>query len=663
MRNENLEPRASQEVRREMMVWLRDTVQFDRVFFFGVGIAVWGYIIFCVLLDYDKNWMHPAMVIDYHPAALQTGKRFVLEDLWRGFDYMGFDGAPRGRFLSYFMVIPNEKFRLWLFERVPPHPSLSITWLFSLVLSPILLFKVALNSGCGRKGAWIAVLLYLLSAGFLSNVTLLVLPAKPLANFFVILCLFLGSKIYLSTSISRDFSKKDLAQFVTMLCLIYVSFFTDETAWFIYGCVPVLYPEIFLYGKKKILRGVLFLSTFPLYLAFLTFLAPLITTKLGFGDFDFWAYAIKDNPGLTVATVMELMPKNALNLIKSYFFFTEGSTVRTIGSFLILIPLFYSAFKISLSQKLTFIKMMAVLFLFIVFNSFIMSRHMQVTPNSYLYGGLFSIFLVLPISLLLRYDKRILGVVNKICFVVLLLFFVQRFNQINSEWKYGHTRAARHVGEAMESSDGLDFKKLVSKMHDSRPTEFKKILEAWRSRNNKTFLFDHYAASFSPRDLWLFDELRRIGPDGCEMVHNGSFESGTVGWRATSCTLRSIPGGQNGDCLQITRQGGDWQQAFQDLCLEAGKTYRVVFYVKSGTSRDEAFKVAVADVGGIAGHDEGTSSVAWTRYSFSFKARYPSTSIFLVKKTATEGTMLFDSVSCEEITPDAKMAEEKLSEG
>jgi hypothetical protein len=123
-----------------------------------------------------------------------------------------------------------------------------------------------------------------------------------------------------------------------------------------------------------------------------------------------------------------------------------------------------------------------------------------------------------------------------------------------------------------------------------------------------------------------------------------------TGWTANNCTPTQQAGGQAGNCIQIDSTGGDNQSVNHPVTLTVGKSYRVSAYVKSGTSGDDAFQFAATSYEGCV---EGTSSAAWTQYTFDFVAKTANNSIYLIKNTthaASPGTMLFDTVTVYELT-------------
>ncbi len=147
------------------------------------------------------------------------------------------------------------------------------------------------------------------------------------------------------------------------------------------------------------------------------------------------------------------------------------------------------------------------------------------------------------------------------------------------------------------------------------------------------------------------------------MISNGGFDSSTSGWVAMNagCTLASIAGGQDDNCLELTRVSGSMQFAMPVLNLTVieGETYRVTVWVKSGTSGDESFHVDITgDEWALLSIIEGTTSDTWTQYQASFVATaYQVTEgfkVYLRKNTSTAGTMLFDSVSMQRVSSGEK---------
>lgn len=104
-------------------------------------------------------------------------------------------GAPRiTRTLSSAFDLGDTYFRNWFHANVFPHPSISITWLFSLVLSPILLFRAMRNTGYSSLLSSCGVAIYLSLPGVLSLVAMDFRTGKALAMFSFVLIFYLMSR-------------------------------------------------------------------------------------------------------------------------------------------------------------------------------------------------------------------------------------------------------------------------------------------------------------------------------------------------------------------------------------------------------------------------------------------------------------------------------------
>ena len=141
---------------------------------------------------------------------------------------------------------------------------------------------------------------------------------------------------------------------------------------------------------------------------------------------------------------------------------------------------------------------------------------------------------------------------------------------------------------------------------------------------------------------------------GGSLVVNGGFDSATTGWvDAFNASLANVSGGQTGNCLEITRSGGSYQtaRASANIATVVGKLYELSVWVKSGTSGDEAFIAGYYDGSSQFTLIEGTSSGSWVQYTAVFEATVTTTKPVLQKMTSTAGTMLFDTVTLNEVSP------------
>ncbi|MFH0924236.1 MAG: DUF2341 domain-containing protein [bacterium] len=155
-------------------------------------------------------------------------------------------------------------------------------------------------------------------------------------------------------------------------------------------------------------------------------------------------------------------------------------------------------------------------------------------------------------------------------------------------------------------------------------------------------------------EQWLIDDvsLKRTSELlGSELVTNGDFTTDTTNWGIEHGSIASVTGGQSGNCLEVTRIDYGYQYAYQNLTVAAGKLYKFLGYVKSGTSGNQGFQVAMYDTvtTSIIKVLSGTTSDSWIQVSGYFVSGSNSARIYVKKNSLTDGTMLFDGVSVREV--------------
>jgi hypothetical protein len=199
--------------------------------------------------------MHPEMAM-HESYVLNNGSQLQIKDIARSFEWRAFEYAPRPtRPLSSLMEMVDIKFRVWLWNFYFPHPSLSLTWLFSLILSPILLYLFFKNINIPTNSALASIALYLISPGLLSCVFMMFRPAKPMTSF---LCI---AAFYLASSPRKNY--------LFLLATILMGIFFDESAILIIPFIFILFPE--LLRNKTIQKGTLIIALLFFSLQFYVF--------------------------------------------------------------------------------------------------------------------------------------------------------------------------------------------------------------------------------------------------------------------------------------------------------------------------------------------------------------------------------------------------------
>ncbi|MGA3017206.1 MAG: carbohydrate binding domain-containing protein [Bryobacteraceae bacterium] len=195
-------------------------------------------------------------------------------------------------------------------------------------------------------------------------------------------------------------------------------------------------------------------------------------------------------------------------------------------------------------------------------------------------------------------------------------------------------QTALYVGLIGESADEVEFEAQDLRSHNI----------PFRQLDQRTI------SSGSYKIYWRLLEVSQVPRTA---LVNGDFESGTAPWAGGWATLRTVGGGQSGKCLELEGERGDSQFAMEwnALKLKPGSNYRLLAWVKSGSSGDERFRVGLWDSreNRWVAYRDGTATGAWIQYTIDFTAASSHVlSCELMKNSRTKGSMLFDSV---EIVP------------
>ncbi len=478
----------------------REALYYKAIFFLAAL-----YISF-LLCNYGLQWMNPELSL-YIPRALQNGTNFRLDDILRGFDWLRFDGTARARFVDHFFMILNIKFRVWLWNFIPPHPSLSLIWIF-LFFSAILFYKLIYNLTKSRNAAWAGLSLFLLSKGFLNSISMIFHPGKPLVIFLTVFCLYLTSQIVQNLHQREFFSMKSIILYLILLVSMVVAFFTDETGWFIFICLPVLFPSLFLIPKKRIIIIYTYTTTFIFFLFFVTYAAPRITKALEFGVFNFWGYAVSTNNIWGKFKLINVF-NHANYFLAEWLSPFKGNSPY--NNWIIIAFLCYSAYIVTIlpsSRKKIFFRAVAVLSLFLLFQTLIQTRHLIVIKTTDYYGSLFSVFFALPASLLFMVTRGPARIINKILLLAILLISIFKFQQKNI-----HDIREQYDFDWIRKT----FPEEAALMRGERLT-YALVRDAWKNKDDKQVLLEIKAqCPFSA--LWLFQELEYI-PVNQEAANN-----------------------------------------------------------------------------------------------------------------------------------------------
>ena len=145
-----------------------------------------------------------------------------------------------------------------------------------------------------------------------------------------------------------------------------------------------------------------------------------------------------------------------------------------------------------------------------------------------------------------------------------------------------------------------------------------------------------------------------VAPIGDNLVTNGADFTGDptpTGWEPVYCTIESVAGGQEDNCLELTRVSDIQQYVYWLVTLVIGKSYRFSAWVKSGTAGDYAYVMGAKNAAYtyVYGIISGTSSSSWVLRTFDFVATEEASLVYLLKNGTGAGSILFDTVELYEL--------------
>ena len=113
----------------------------------GMNIILFALAVFVYWLLFADAfaWVQPEYFLRWLPKSLENGFDLQWRDLGQALNWFGHDGPPRPRFLSYLLSAITAKLRIMAYDYIVPPPNLSPVFVISILASPILFYKFALN--------------------------------------------------------------------------------------------------------------------------------------------------------------------------------------------------------------------------------------------------------------------------------------------------------------------------------------------------------------------------------------------------------------------------------------------------------------------------------------------------------------------------------------
>jgi hypothetical protein len=243
-------------------------------------------IVWCFLLHVSLSATMLEYVFKFLPGLTDGGLAATLD-----FNALG---DPRPRPLTTLLTYANVVLRRELFSFGPIHPSLGINW----ILYPICIFlahRVVFRLTTDRRAALIAVILFAASPAMLDTLTNYYIPGKPLAMVMMLLAIY-GACIVFPAPAALN-TPRPLVGSVLIFAAGLLGLLSDETAVFIFACVPVVFADRVFDRDVPVRIKIMFLGSLAAsLLAFAVlavFLVPLLNVALGQSSVDLYTVIVR----------------------------------------------------------------------------------------------------------------------------------------------------------------------------------------------------------------------------------------------------------------------------------------------------------------------------------------------------------------------------------
>jgi hypothetical protein len=152
-----------------------------------------------------------------------------------GFNWPLFEGPPRvTRPLSSLLEVVDHYARARMWRIMTPHPTLSVTFPFILVFTPLLLYSILRSFGVRAFIALCGVAFYFSNPGVLSLLAMGFRPGKAMAITSMAFVLWWASRL----------NGPSFLRVVPLYLFLFVSLFWDETALIAYPALLFLFPGV-----------------------------------------------------------------------------------------------------------------------------------------------------------------------------------------------------------------------------------------------------------------------------------------------------------------------------------------------------------------------------------------------------------------------------------
>lgn len=440
------------------------------------------------LLDYSLNVPHAENYLYIIGCSLEFSEKLVFKDILNLINPCFEFDSNRGRFYTFLVWTLNTKFRMWLFEYVPYHATVSLTWVFTITLLPYFFFKLVKQLVDDVGISILATASLILSIGFLSTHNIYFWSAKPMTLLFTVLGLYWSSVI--SEKQITDGSVGN-SYFYKWLLIIICSLFWDETYFIFFLIFPILFPNLVFDKALRVRTGLVTIFAFLFYCLIVLWAAPGLIRRYFNVNYDIFGFAFKSNSKLWDLK-FDAIFYNIRSLISTHIDFWNPVVAYSWEPShqfnLILVILFLMSLLLPLIYRSRvrglYIRSLCVMFVYVAFLQLVLSRvgGWLIYGGAY-WGSMFSVVFILVVSLYIAsFEGRVSKYVYVIFYLVIMLAGVQ--NNYSSTVAHGHAMSQNQylipVNMSEQNNKYLNFqdvKKVWDQRHDIEAV--KKILKTY----------------------------------------------------------------------------------------------------------------------------------------------------------------------------------------
>jgi len=390
---------------------------------------------------------------------------------------MGNPGEYRPRFLTYGISLIDIKLQLFFYQYFIAHPTASISWILSLFIGPVYLYKLLKYFTHSKRAQLAGIIVYLSSMGFLSGFSTMLVPGKASTNVVFILAIYCMVQIQKSQTGRQLFFEVSSGYRVMLFFIIFLGLFLDELSFMLFFLLPLLFLELFyapVWCRNSIYRNmkniIYFGFPFFLFSIIVIFVVPILTHY--FWNYDFRYLTSLGGAAETAKgaktfflnacgdSLLVAFYKNFLNLFGTamvpyqisplipsvvpgdgcHGMFTQENNLAKGLIFLAIFPaLLFYVFRNRLQNHFTARLIIATL-VFISLETVLHKRHIPMI-NGYYYGTCFSVFFSMLVGNLYSVaDRRVsmYRILASISLLVLVIVQANNFRIMNKTWIVGH---------------------------------------------------------------------------------------------------------------------------------------------------------------------------------------------------------------------------------